>query len=330
MFTSDPQIWNQFISTNGGDFLQSFEWGEFQKSLDRKIWRLGIEENGTLIAVALVVKMPLPLGQSYLYSPRGPIFLSPPVREGDTDGVEEDRFKKILDEIKLLAKKEGCIFYRLEPIKILPTTNCQLLPSYGGQRITQTVIFDITSSPENLLNSFHPKTRYNIRLSEKHGVTIREGKTDADFEIFWDLMTKTASRQKIRTHPKEYYKKISNIQYPILKSKIFIASHKNNPIAANLCLIFDKTFYYLHGGSDNEYRQLMAPHLLQWRQIETAKILGCKKYDFWGFDEKKWPGVSRFKAGFNGEIVKYPGTFDLPIDKLRYRLYSLVKKMRRR
>jgi lipid II:glycine glycyltransferase (peptidoglycan interpeptide bridge formation enzyme) len=70
----------------------------------------------------------------------------------------------------------------------------------------------------------------------------------------------------------------------------------------------------------------MAPHLLQWHQIKYAKEKGFELYDFWGFDEKRWPGVSRFKLGFGGQTTKYPGTFDLILNKLWYFFYKIARK----
>ena len=71
----------------------------------------------------------------------------------------------------------------------------------------------------------------------------------------------------------------------------------------------------------------MAPYLLQWQQILEAKKRGCAEYDFWGINEKKWPGVTRFKKGFSGKEVGYPGAFDLIFQPIWYSLYKIVKKI---
>jgi len=73
----------------------------------------------------------------------------------------------------------------------------------------------------------------------------------------------------------------------------------------------------------------MAPHLLQWEQIREAKRYGCSEYDFWGIDEKKWPGVTRFKRGFGGREIKYIGTWDFALDKKWYLLYRGAQRFRR-
>ena len=85
----------------------------------------------------------------------------------------------------------------------------------------------------------------------------------------------------------------------------------------------------------------MAPHLLQWEAIKLAKKEGCKYYDLFGiaprinnegekheYDKRHmYAGVTRFKLGFGGMPVEYPGTFDIKIR--RYFLYNLLRKFRR-
>ncbi len=109
--------------------------------------------------------------------------------------------------------------------------------------------------------------------------------------------------------------------------ELFLADFKNKIIAANIVVFWEKTAIYLHGASDYEQRNLMAPHLLQWEQIKEAKKRGCIEYDFWGIDEKKWPGVTRFKKGFGGREVEYPGAFDLIFQPVWYKIYKIGRTL---
>ena len=106
-------------------------------------------------------------------------------------------------------------------------------------------------------------------------------------------------------------------------------------LAANLMIWFGDTVSYLHGASSNVRREVMAPHLLHWKLINEAKSLSFKHYDFWGVAPEgtvnhPWAGVSRFKRGFGGRYVAYPGTFDLPLDRFWYRVYRLLQTIRGR
>jgi len=135
----------------------------------------------------------------------------------------------------------------------------------------------------------------------------------------------------------KYYKKQLTINGQRVKFLLFIAELEEKVIAANIVVICGNRATYLHGATDNNERSLMAPHLLQWEQIEYAKSLGCVKYDFWGIvnehtlDKRgeSWEGFTRFKKGFGGYEVNYVGYFDYPLSILWHLLYRLVQKFRR-
>ncbi|PIR92771.1 hypothetical protein COT99_04470 [Candidatus Falkowbacteria bacterium CG10_big_fil_rev_8_21_14_0_10_43_10] len=63
--------------------------------------------------------------------------------------------------------------------------------------------------------------------------------------------------------------------------------------------------------------------------IKLAKKLGYAKYDFYGIDEKKWPGVTRFKRGFGGGEINYQGCFDIVFNNKWYEIYKLVKWLKK-
>ncbi len=299
-------------------FLQSCDWAEFQKSLGRKVW----EMNGIS-----VIKHNLPLGKSYLYAPRcGGDFLS----------------EVFLKKVKETAKKENAIFLKIEPSSILGELRegkPSVLKKLGFKKAQniqprKTLILDVTKSEKDLLEQMHHKTRYNIRLAERKNIKIRKDKTK--FEDFWKLIQKTTKRDGFRPHPKEYYKKMLDIpgmelfvaEYPEKSPISTNGASQNKIIAANIVVFHKKQAIYLHGASDYEYRKLMAPHLLQWQQILEAKKRDCAEYDFWGIDDKKWPGVTRFKKGFSGKEIEYPNAYDLTFESFWYIFYRVAKKFR--
>lgn len=271
-----------------GKFLQSPEWQKFQESLGRKTWR---------VDGALVVKMHFISSVYFLYSPKGPLF-----------EINENFLKKITE----IAKKENAFFYRIEP----PTTPPKTFQQFRDKEPKCTLITDISKPEDELLAEMHEKTRYNIRLAEKKGLRI----ANDGFDDFYNLLQKTSSRQDIKLHSKEYYKKLAGF------NEIFVAYHENIPVACAMVNFYEDTATYLHGGSDEKYKNLMAPNLLHWEIIKTAKSRGARFYDWWGIDEKKWPGITRFKRGFGGAEICAPGTFDFPINKFLYNLYKLLRK----
>jgi len=182
----------------------------------------------------------------------------------------------------------------------------------------------------------HSKTRYNIRLAEKKGVEIREGK---NIEWFWKLNEQTTKRDGFKSHGKVYYEKM--LEMPI--SHQLTAFFDGRPIASHIYIAWNGRCTYLHGASSNEYRNVMAPYLLQWESIKFAKKFGNTEYDFWGVAAPKEHGktfhiyswdeqdslsnVTRYKAGFGGEVISYPDAFEVVLKPVLYRLFRFVKKL---
>jgi len=301
---------NQKDWKDGSQFLQSWLWGDFQQKLGRKIWRWAIKKSGKTIIQALIIKHQLPLGLSYLYCPRGPLF---------QDDLPTEVSGLLMTKIKSIAKKEKAIFFRLEPLKRVDFVSSKLKVS--SVQPNQTAILDLSVPEDEILKKMHSKTRYNIRLAERKGVVIHESK---DIEYFWDLLKETTQREKFKSYIFSYYKKLLDCSF----TKLYLAKYKNKVLAAHLIIFFNQTAFYVHGGSSREFRQVMAPHLLHWHIIEAAQNMGYKFYDFWGIDEKKWPGFTKFKMSFGGEKIIYPGTFDLPLSKFWYTLYKIGKAIR--
>jgi peptidoglycan pentaglycine glycine transferase (the first glycine) len=317
----DKNKWNEFVGAQAhAEFLQAWQWGEFQEKAEGKIVRWGVEENGELIATATLIKKSLPLGMNYFYCPRGPII----------GGKMEDRRGEINNfiflEINKIAQKENVIFLRFEPRQNpIQNTKYQIRKTIDIQ-VGKTIILDLSLPEEELLKKMHQKTRYNIRLAEKKGVKIREAGIE-EFDKFWTLMSATVNRDGFRLHAKEYYQKMLAGDSNFIK--LFLGEAEGKILCGGIFCFFGDTAVYLHGASSNENRELMAPHLLQWGMIKKAKSIGCKYYDFSGIDEQKYPGVTRFKRGFSTEEIKYPGTFDVIFSGIKYFLYKLLRKFRR-
>lgn len=303
--------------TTSSEYLQSWAWGDILKSEGEEIIRTGwrAEASQESSVAATLVKKSLGAGYSYWYAPRGPIFNA---KSGpDRNDLARDFFAAIKD----LDPK--VLFLRIEPSDELELADIR--PSLALQP-KQTLVLDLDGSEEELMADMHPKTRYNIRLAEKKGVVIKEGNM-ADWPEFWRLMNLTGERDGFRLHSATHYKKLLEADPGFIK--LFFAVHEGRHIATGLFCFWGGRATYLHGASDNEARNLMAPYLLQWSVIRQAKRTGVSTYDFYGIDEKKWPGVTRFKLGFGGRKVEYPGTYDVVFRPAAYYIYNLLRKIKR-
>jgi len=302
-------------TVSSGHFLQSWDWGEFQASLGRKVLRFA--GDGSL---AQIVELPLPLGRKYWFCPKGPIL-------GTGRWTVDNASVK---ELKSRARAAGAVFLRIEPPEN-PTAKNDPLGVITVRTINPsgTSIIDLSKTEDELLAAMHSKTRYNIHVSEKHGVAVSAWHVGrgTSFDRIWKLFEETAKRDRFRLHPRGYYEK----QIKIPGIEVFGAEHEDKLLAAAIIIFFGDTATYLHGASSNEMRNVMAPHALHWAIIKRAKESGMKYYDLWGIsDDQKsgWAGITRFKRGFGGADVFSPGTFDLPVSNFWYSVYTLVRRMR--
>ena len=294
-----------------GKFLQSWEWGEFQRSLGRKVHRFA-EDN----CLAQIVEVPLPLGKKYWFCPKGPVFS----REKQQPRIS---YKKPFEDLLKEAKQAGALFLRIETQEKPDGSPVKSINPAG------TSIIDLAKSEDELLAAMHQKTRYNIRVAEKHGVVVGKWQmaNGKSFDTIWKLFDDTAKRDGFRLHPRGYYEK--QIKMPGIE--IFTAEFEGKLLAAAVIMFVGDTATYLHGASSNESRNVMAPYALHWQIMKAAKERGCSRYDLWGIsDDTKsgWAGITRFKRGFGGTDVFSPGTFDLPVNRFWYRVYTLVRRLR--
>lgn len=322
--------WDEFVRNNSSDFglLQSSYWAKFQQSLGREVLMLAVEDGQQdILAVALIIKQPLKLGLNYFYLPRGPILAD---SHGDLYS-QLSMVELLFNEINRLAIKHRAVFLRLDPAWQDNDSVRGLLSDLGCRRAgqvqpRQTLILDLTKSEDELLATMKSKTRYNIKLAQKHGVKISSG--PQYFEDFWWLTQATSRRQEITPHSRQYYQKMLEALGD--DASIIAATIDGRVVVANINIFFGDWCVYLHGASDYSYRDKMAPFLLQWRAIIEAQKSGKKYYDFWGVDEAKWPGVTRFKKGFApaNDFILYVGAWDKIYRPLWYNIYKLATRKR--
>jgi len=168
-----------------------------------------------------------------------------------------------------------------------------------------------------------PKTRYNIRLSSKKGVIVKEGGRD-EIPAFYRLLEITGKRDKFSIRSKEYYETAYSLFAPLGLAKLLFATYEGKVLAGLMAFAFGRKAYYLYGASSNEERHRMPNYLLQWEAIKWAKSLGCITYDLGGVPDEEeevlerdflkrkgglW-GLYRFKRGWGGKVVRCIGAYD--------------------
>lgn len=304
---SNQENWDKKTIELKGSILQSWAWGEFLRGLGKKIHRVSGEGYQ-----ALLVETELPMGRKYLYCPRGPL--------GNFD-------KTLAEVLNLAGSDRSTVFVRMEPADIpkgLQKSDKDIQP-------TRNWVLDIAEKEEAILARMKPKHRYNINLAERKGVTVREG-DEKDLVGAYRLLLETSNRNGFRLHPQQYYWQLFKHLYPG-NLKLMLAEYKGEIVAADFLTIFGISAVYLHGGSSQRYKEVMAPYLLHWRAIQASLKQGLEEYDFGGIapagDEKHaWAGITRFKKGFGGREVVFPGSFDFVLSPVWYNVYKQARKFR--
>lgn len=319
----DAEGWDEFVRrcSTPNEFLQSWLWGTFQRTAGKNTERIEVMYNGERAAVALLVQHTTRLLRTFILVPRGPV-----IDPGLSADAKHVVWKAFIDHVDSVRSADT-MFLKIEPNERPPD---DLGFSEGsGVHPERTLLIDCTKSEQELKDDMHQKTRYNIKLAERHGVTVGFSRAPSDVEEFLALLTETAKRQKIGIFPAQYYRTMVESLGDAIE--VAIARLHTTPVAAGLMVKFGSTSTYLHGASSAEHHQHMAPHLLQWQSIVRAKDLGCSVYDFFGIApegavDHRWNGITRFKIGFGGTVHQYPGAYNLVYQRAWYLAYRLAKR----
>jgi lipid II:glycine glycyltransferase (peptidoglycan interpeptide bridge formation enzyme) len=353
-FTGTSQAWNELIASLPlSHLLQTWEWSQVKAKYGWRtmpfIWQEGQKKT---TAAALVLKRSLHIGgfakrMSVLYVPKGPLM------DWDDTAIRQ----RVLDDLQAFARKEGAIFVKIDPDVALgigvPGTGAAVEYDGGqevrsdlirrGWRFSQdqiqfrnTVLIDLCQSEEQLLAHMKQKTRYNIHLAQKKGVTVRIGMLD-DFPQMYRMYAETSIRDGFLIREEGYYQTVwrNFMNTPSSTSGLhpfsepLIAEVNGKEVGAVSLFYFAGQAIYLFGMSRDEHREKMPNHLLQWEAMRRAKALGCKIYNLWGapneFNESDdlW-GVFRFKEGLGGYVLRTIGAWDFTPNPFLYKMYAEV------
>ena len=243
---TNQQEWDNVAkSVTPTSVLQSWHWGDFQESLGRKVWKLGIYDNDILTGVALTQKIPTRL-RTHLYVSNGPAILRQDMLK---------YFPSFIDYLKKLGTEENVEFIRMDPVYEDSQelyNELKSLKLVRAKTFTQSEnkwLLDVTQDEESILANMEKSTRYEIRRSAKEGVVVYSSTDLKDYDKFEKLFLETAKRQNFITHPLEYYKKQFEILTKYDMYKIFWAEKDGHILAAALISFFGDSASYLHAAS---------------------------------------------------------------------------------
>ncbi|MBZ9577622.1 peptidoglycan bridge formation glycyltransferase FemA/FemB family protein [Patescibacteria group bacterium] len=343
---NNKENWESFLlRCKEKTFLDSWNWGEFQKREGNKIWRLGIYDNEQrtmnseqLIGVALVIKVKAKRG-TFLFVPHGPV--TEPKIEIQKLGILET----LTNKLKEIAKQEKAHFIRIASIWEKSKQNSDFFEHLGFMPAPihihpeATWELDIKPSEQELLMNMRKTARYLIRQAQKNAdIEIVKTQNIEDLKKFNEIYYSTAIRHKFVPFSLKYIQNQFSSFLPDDQILIFLGKYKNEVVSSAIILFWQNIGFYHHGASLSKYNKIPVSYLLQWEAIKEAKKRECQRYNFWGIapDDNKnhpWAGLSLFKKGFGGYRKDYVQTQDLPLSKvyaLITRPFEKIRKIKRR
>ncbi len=344
---TDARAWDRaLLSLPNPHILQSWDWGAFKSRHGWHATRLLFEEGTGIVAAASVLQRKLPwLPLSILYVPKGPAL----------DWTNVALADRVLEELERLARRRRALLVKIDPDvyypesvpEFSPRPTCarelaRLLESRGWRfsdeqiQFRNTLLLDLTQSEDELLAAMKQKTRYNVRLAGRRGVTIRrivpteglDGLPEA-LGLFYQLYAETAQRDGFVIRPADYYHDAWGTFLQGGKADVLLADFEGETVAGLIVFTFGPVTWYMFGASASHHRRHMPSYLLQWEAIRQAKAAGCTLYDLWGApdtpdeSDPMW-GVVRFKLGLGGQLARGVGAWDLAVNRVAYQLYHTV------
>jgi lipid II:glycine glycyltransferase (peptidoglycan interpeptide bridge formation enzyme) len=309
--------------------MQSSWWARFRQQVGFEYFGAVIQDAKGVVGGGLVAKVDFAADRYFYYLQDGPVL------PGD-EAQAQQVFGAVLDYLEQRRRAESGIIshLRIEP-------RWQSLPAYVKGFKTpdfedryfepdHTLCINLSPSEGAILAQMKPKGRYNIKVAQRHNVSIVEDNSPKGLSDFIRIQHSTTRRQQIGKKPASYFQNLLRVMLPDQKISLFFAEYAGRRIATALVLYFGGRATYFYGGSLAIYRSTMAPYLLHFEIMRKAKQRGCLEYDFWGISpqdqpEHRWAGFSNFKRKFGGYDEMRVPKLDLVYDPAAYAEYKQIE-----
>lgn len=328
----DKNVWNSFVKENELEFysfLSSWEWGEFQETFTKKIFRFAIFDKDQQIWQLMLIKNQAKRW-TYLFAPHNPLI------KKWIDFFEV--LKSIEQDLKRIAKEEKADFIRFnspiqnkkenkEKFKKLWFINAPM-----HEHAEDTHLLNLEISEDELLSNMKKSDRYYINRAIKEWVKIKKWNTKEHIKILADMHEEHSKKVWYHAFSHEFIEKLYKIFWEQITT---ISASYNNKVESILMTInyWETTVYYI-AASDIVSHKFSPNYLCQWEAIKDAKSRNSKIYNFWGVspdDNPKHPiaWVSKFKRKFAWYDYSLLHAQDLPIT-WKYWFNYIIETLRRK
>jgi peptidoglycan pentaglycine glycine transferase (the first glycine) len=317
--------WNSaLLALPSPHVLQSWDWGEVKRRHHWTPARLLWSTAERPVAAAQVLRRPLPhTPWGAMYVPKGPIL----------DYTNDGLVTRVLADLEEVARRQRAIFCKVDP-DVHPSGAQRALSVRGWRysdeqiQFRNTALLDLTPTEQELLAAMKGKTRYNVRLAGRKGVTVRRG-TVHDIPLFYAMYAETGKRDRFLVRPLDYYRDAWRVFLDAGLAHMLLAEAEGDIVAGLILFRFGQRAWFMYGASTDRHRNHMPNYALQWEAIRWARSAGCTVYDLWGapdhLDEQDpmW-GVWRFKEGLGAAFAPHIGAYDYPASRWLYWAYKIV------
>lgn len=312
----------------GTSFMQDLNWGKVKNNWNQEA--VYLREDGKITATMMLLIQKIPhTNTSLIYSPRGPV----------CDVYDVDTVNKLIKEAEPIAKKYKAFALKFDPqvkydkaLDELYIKNGYKTSGYKPKlddliQPSHNMVLNIDGkTEEELMKNFAEKTRYNVRLAKRKGVTVRYSRDVEDLKTFYDIYKVTTIRDRIGCRGYDYFERMLDA-YDESKLRIYIAEHEGDKLSAAIATNIGGELFYVYGASSNEKRNLMPNYAMQMEMIRWGLETGCKIYNFGGvLNLSPDNGLYKFKIGFCKEegLEEYIGEINKVYKPFMFFLYNTV------
>ena len=304
-------------------FLQNFEWGEIEERLGKKVYRFGIYLDEEMIGILQIIGNFAKRG-NFLSIAHGPILKE----------KYKEYFEEIVKDLVVFIKKEKAfknfVFLRANFLFEYNENLLRNLLKIGFKISPKLFVTDNfwVKSLEKDINSLLDETSSHhkkliLEGEEKPFLEIEKTQDLSKIDIFLELYKKLAKSKNFVPYPDELIKE--EFKEFVSKNSAFLYLGKvENKYVSSAIIIFTNNFAFYHHGASEPIKEPIN-YKLHWKIILDAKERGCKLYNFWGITEKgpqhPWYGLTLFKKGFGGKLIKLLPTLDYPLNWKYYLTY---------
>lgn len=316
---------------------QSESWHKLQKALGKTSF---LTKESDFQYLAILSNTPV---GNYLYCPYGPCY--------DTS----EGFNLALSSLRRLATQHNAFFIRIEP-QDPDYKNYAPKNSRTSHDLNPKETWQLKLDSEDLQSKLPSRLLRYHKNAAKKGITIETSHRPEDIKYLIKLQHDLAKQKGISTFSERYLR--TELAQPF--ATLYLVKYHPREEAANspstaasnnhaeksseateqilaAGLVFDDatTRYNLQGAQSDEGRKLHATGILTIQLILDAEKKGLKTFDFWGIapegagSDHPWAGFTNFKKTFDGYEQDYAGTHDIVLKPARYKLYQILRKIRR-